>query len=570
MSDRVLAKSHRQSNSDNNRPTSPLGATESEVRVRNTSPESYSRTKTSSVATIAGNQSYEIEFAVRGGGDLGHESRGLLSSPDGDVTRNIDGIDNLLRRSSLDKATGWRGWLPGLTAVWASTTPELVAIALVYLVQGLLDITTLAITYLLKDELQMQPAKLGLWVALGKSPWFIKPVWGFLSDAFPLFGYRRRSYLILANLLGAVGWVGLAVLTRGPVSALMFLLLTNFGLAFGDVIVDAIVVELARKESTERAGSLQSLCWGSRAVGSIGSAWWSGKLVALLGPRSVVGLAAVFPLAVTFTGCLISEERATSDCRLEKRAGRRSQAWALLVAQSGALWGALRQRSIWSPALFIFFWSAAPTGDAAMFFFMTDTLNFSPEFLGRLQLFQGLAELLGVFVYNKFLKSVALRKVLGWTLVCGTVSGMTQLILVTGFNRKMGMSDKLFALGDSVFIQALHRIALMPVFVLSARICPEGVEATLFATLMSINNASMSTSAALGSGLTAVLGVESGSLGRLPLLVSICTISRLLALPMLTLLPTTLDIEAQSASSAVEDRKADARENTLIGRSSMN
>lgn len=38
---------------------------------------------------------------------------------------------------------------------------------------------------------------------------------------------------------------------------------------------------------------------------------------------------------------------------------------------------------------------AAPTADAAMFFFMTDSLNFSPEFLGRLQLFQGLAELLG-------------------------------------------------------------------------------------------------------------------------------------------------------------------------------
>jgi hypothetical protein len=42
-----------------------------------------------------------------------------------------------------------------------------------------------------------------------------------------------------------------------------------------------------------------------------------------------------------------------------------------------------------------------------------------------------------------------------------------------GANRALGLSDKLFALGDSVIITALHRIALMPVFVLSARICPE-------------------------------------------------------------------------------------------------
>jgi len=42
-----------------------------------------------------------------------------------------------------------------------------------------------------------------------------------------------------------------------------------------------------------------------------------------------------------------------------------------------------------------------------------------------------------------------------------------------GVNRALHLSDKLFALGDSVIIQALHRIALMPVFVLSARICPK-------------------------------------------------------------------------------------------------
>lgn len=43
----------------------------------------------------------------------------------------------------------------------------------------------------------------------------------------------------------------------------------------------------------------------------------------------------------------------------------------------------------------------------------------------------------------------------------------------SGANREIGLSDKLFVLGDSTIITALYRIALMPVFVLSARICPE-------------------------------------------------------------------------------------------------
>lgn len=43
----------------------------------------------------------------------------------------------------------------------------------------------------------------------------------------------------------------------------------------------------------------------------------------------------------------------------------------------------------------IFAGQAAPSADTAMFFFETERLHFSPEFLGRIQLCQGLAELLG-------------------------------------------------------------------------------------------------------------------------------------------------------------------------------
>ena len=49
----------------------------------------------------------------------------------------------------------------------------------------------------------------------------------------------------------------------------------------------------------------------------------------------------------------------------------------------------------------------------------------------------------------------------------------------------------------------------MPILVLAARLCPEGVEATLFATLMSVLNGGASLGSALGAGLTASLGVTS-------------------------------------------------------------
>src|SRR6266481_10080756 len=44
------------------------------------------------------------------------------------------------------------------------------------------------------------------WVGL---PWYIKPLIGVLSDAFPLFGSRRKSYIIMGSLAAMAAWCSL-------------------------------------------------------------------------------------------------------------------------------------------------------------------------------------------------------------------------------------------------------------------------------------------------------------------------------------------------------------------------
>jgi hypothetical protein len=56
------------------------------------------------------------------------------------------------------------------------------------------------------------------------------------------------------------------------------------------------------------AGSLQSLCWASAAMGGVASAYFSGSLVESWGPRGVFALTAVFPLIVSAAAVLISEQ----------------------------------------------------------------------------------------------------------------------------------------------------------------------------------------------------------------------------------------------------------------------
>ncbi len=67
-----------------------------------------------------------------------------------------------------------------------------------------------------------------------------------------------------------------------------------------------------------------------------------------------------------------------------------------------------------------------------MFYFQTNALGFTPEFLGRVRLAGALASLAGVGVYNAALKDVPLRRMFLWTSVLGAGLGLTQILLITG------------------------------------------------------------------------------------------------------------------------------------------
>lgn len=77
----------------------------------------------------------------------------------------------------------------------------------------------------------------------------------------------------------------------------------------------------------------------------------------------------------------------------------------------------------------------------------------------------------------------------------------------------------------------------MPVLVLAAKLCPEGMEATLFATLMSISNGGSVLGGLIGAGLTQLFGVTKDTFDNLAFLIILCNLTSLLPLPLLGLLP---------------------------------
>ncbi len=429
---------------------------------------------------------------------------------------------------SQAKQTRWKNFIKESILFGNEPNSELFAILAVYFVQGILGLARLAVSFFLKDELKLSPAEMGALIGVAALPWIIKPLFGFLSDGLPILGYRRRPYLMLSGVLGCLSWVALATVVNAPWQATAVLLLTSMSVAISDVIVDSIVVERAREESLGRAGSLQSLTWGISALGGIITAYLSGWLLEHFSTRQVFSITALFPLIVTAVALMIHETRVTDDSATGKQE---------IKQQVKQLWGAITQKSILLPMAFIFLWQATPSADSAFFYFTTNELGFEPEFLGRVRLVTSLASLLGVWLYQKYLKAISFRKILGWSTVISSALGMTTLLLVTHTNRSLGIDDHWFSLGDSLILTVMGQIAFLPILVLSARLCPVGIEASLFALLMSVWNLSGLASQELGALLTHWLGVTETDFTNLWLLVIITNLSTLLPLPLIRWIP---------------------------------
>ena len=148
-----------------------------------------------------------------------------------------------------------------------------------------------------------------------------------------------------------------------------------------------------------------------------------------------------------------------------------------------------------------------------------------------------IGSLLGVLVYQKILKDYSFRSLLFWAQLLYGISGMLDLIMVLRLNVKLGIPDYLFAILDESSMHVINKIKWMPMLVLSAKICPSGIEGTFFALIMSIENIGVLSSSWGGGLLLHLLNVTHTDFKNLWLAILIRNIMRVSPLVMLFLVP---------------------------------
>ena len=118
----------------------------------------------------------------------------------------------------------------------------LFAIGLQYFNNGMNTIITLACLDVFRQIYQLEPAKTSQFTAIMVLPWSPKILYGFFTDTFPIFGSRKRSYLILMGLVQGATLVVVFFPIENVTFFVSMLTLKALSGAVMDVVVDGLMV----------------------------------------------------------------------------------------------------------------------------------------------------------------------------------------------------------------------------------------------------------------------------------------------------------------------------------------
>ncbi len=334
---------------------------------------------------------------------------------------------------------------------------------IVYFIQGAIGISGIALPLYLRS-LGWSVGEIAAVSAVAGFPWVIKIVYGLISDAYPLFGYRRKSYLILFSICSMVGWACLILFPPEKAWILAAMVASNLGFAATDVITDGLVVEHSNPVTSP---IYQSISWGSRSLGAVASGFTGGWLAQHWPPKSVFMLTLCLPMLVCLVAVWILEKRIEKPL-FQSPLGPVKTAWKLLLSSNIRFF-----------AIILFLISISATFGIPFFFHMKETLGFSETFLGTLSSIGWAGAMVGSFLYMKFLRRVSQKKVLRAAIIVNSLNIFMTLLI----------SNQQSAFFLVILGGVMGCLVMLPIMSSAASLTHNsGVEGTLFAVLMSIFN----------------------------------------------------------------------------------
>ena len=333
----------------------------------------------------------------------------------------------------------------------------------------------LPFNHLLTVNLKLDSNQAATFFSLCILPWSFKVIAGLFVDGLPLFGSRRRAYLVLSAVAAAALWLLMGMSPSKYNLLLALAIAMNVAIVFGSTTSGGLLVEAGQRFSA--SGRLSSLRVFAQNFGAALGTLLGGLLAAYaLAWTSAVAMLPL--LCMFFAAWLLLREPP-----LPPTVAHGRSFFGQLKHVVFSIWCQIKNVLRWQmllPALLLFFIQVVPTfRSTCLYQYQTVTLHYSDAALGWLYLAGYGAALLSSGVYAWWCRKVPLRVSLYAVIILTYLSALPYLYYTSDMPRAMAIES------GGTFLQYL---GYLPLFDLAVRCTPKGSEALGYSLLISVWN----------------------------------------------------------------------------------
>ena len=368
-------------------------------------------------------------------------------------------------------------------------------------------LASLPIRNLLKNELGLDrtaSAAFLFWIGIA---WYLKPFAGIVTDTFPLFGTRRRSYLLISSILATLGWLSLTVTPHTHTALLSVIIGINTFMMLASTVTGGFLVETA--QAAAASGRLTALRQVVQQACSLVNAPLSGYLAAVALAWVALASGAIVFLLVPVTIWFLKEPR------------HPPQPLSAVKTQFHTI---AQARTMWAAAGLMLLFYIAPGASTAIFYKQQNELHMTTQIQGWIGFTASIAGVLTALLYGWACERLTLR-----TLLFIGISVSTVINLLYVFYASIPLAFAIDTLNGFAF--TLAELSLMD---LAVRATPHGSEGLGYSLMLSVRNLALFGTDVLGSKLLDSYGWSFNSL------VVANSVTTALALPFVFLLPIAL------------------------------
>lgn len=341
----------------------------------------------------------------------------------------------------------------------------------------------LPFSHILMKDMKLDSDKAATFMSLCTLPWSLKIIAGLLVDGVPLFGSRRRGYLLLSALAASALWLAMAFVPTDyhllPGNYRFFLALAftmNVAIVFGSTTSGGLLVEAGQRfGASGRMSSLRMFAQNlGAALGLPVGGWLAGHA---LGATSA---AAIAPLAfMAFCAWFLLKEppqpRVTGASFGQRAAAIGHSIWSQIKN--------VLRREMFLPACLFLFIQAVPTFRSTCFYeYQTKSLNYTDAAIGLLGLAGYGTALLCSAVYAWWCRRAPLRVSLYGAIFMTALSALPYLF----YAPYAPYMVRAMAIESSGYF--LFYLGYLPLFDLAVRCTPKGSEALGYSLFIGVWN----------------------------------------------------------------------------------